>query len=59
VNELQETSLAAPLSEIEPTPRKPYQKPAFREEPLFETGALSCGKVESTQGSCRTNRKTS
>jgi len=38
--------------------RKPYQKPAFRFEPAFETQALSCGKVAS-QGPCHLNRKTS
>ena len=41
------------------TARKPYQKAAFREESLFETGALSCGKVQSTQSGCHANRKTS
>lgn len=41
------------------TARKPYQKPAFRQERLFETSALNCGKVQSTQGSCHNNRKTS
>jgi hypothetical protein len=39
--------------------RKPYLKPAFRFERVFETMALSCGKVNSTQGQCRFNRKTS
>jgi hypothetical protein len=40
-------------------PKKPYQKPAFRFERVFETSALSCGKVQTTQGSCHSNRKTS
>jgi hypothetical protein len=31
--------------------KKPYQKPAFRHERVFETQALSCGKV-GTQGGC-------
>jgi hypothetical protein len=39
--------------------RKPYRKPAFRFERVFETMALSCGKVHFTQGQCRFNRKTS
>jgi hypothetical protein len=39
--------------------RKPYQKPAFRFERVFETMALSCGKINFTQGQCRFNRKTS
>ncbi len=39
--------------------RKPYQKPAVRCERVFETSALTCGKVQITQGSCRYNRKSS
>jgi hypothetical protein len=41
------------------TARKPYVKPAVRHERVFETMALSCGKVQSTQHSCHFNRKTS
>jgi hypothetical protein len=40
-------------------PRKPYQKPAVRFERVFETSALTCGKVQSTQSGCHQNRKTS
>src|SRR6266566_8031315 len=39
--------------------KKPYQKPAFRHERVFETRALVCGKVQGTQGACASNRKTS
>jgi hypothetical protein len=39
--------------------RKPYQKPEVRHERVFETMALSCGKVQATSASCRLNRKTS
>lgn len=39
--------------------RKPYQKPSFRSEKIFETMALQCGKVQSTQGSCHSSRKSS
>jgi len=39
--------------------KKPYQKPAVRFERVFETAALSCGKVQTTQASCHANRKTS
>ena len=39
--------------------RKPYVKPAFRHEQVFETMALACGKINSTQASCRTNRRNS
>jgi hypothetical protein len=39
--------------------RKPYEPPQVRHERVFETMALSCGKVQATQGSCRFNRKAS
>jgi len=39
-------------------PKKPYNKPAYRFECVFETQALSCGKITS-QGPCHLNRKTS
>lgn len=39
--------------------RKPYQKPAFRYERVFETMALSCGKVVTTQFQCHFHSKTS
>lgn len=42
-----------------PQRRKPYQKPAFRCEHIFETMALACGKISATQGHCRFNRKSS
>lgn len=38
---------------------KPYQKPEFRFERVFETRALTCGKVHPTQSSCTHNRKNS
>jgi hypothetical protein len=39
--------------------KKLYQKPQFRCELVFETRALTCGKVGVTQGSCAHNRKNS
>jgi hypothetical protein len=39
--------------------RKPYQKPAFRSEQVFETMALACGKIRATSAQCRFNRKNS
>lgn len=39
--------------------KKPYVKPAFRHERVFETMALACGKISTTQSSCRTNRRNS
>jgi hypothetical protein len=39
--------------------KKPYVKPAVRSERVFETMALSCGKINGTQHSCIHNRKAS
>jgi hypothetical protein len=33
--------------------KKPYQDPAFRHERVFETMALSCGKIGPTDLMCR------
>lgn len=49
----------APKPAVAPSPKKPYQKPEFRHEKVFETMALACGKVNITQSSCRFNRKNS
>ena len=43
-----------------PTPaKKPYQKPAFRYERVFEMTALTCGKIQPVNQQCKFNRKTS
>jgi hypothetical protein len=47
------------VSENRGTGKKPYQKPEFRYERVFETMALSCGKVSPTEFQCRFNRKSS
>ena len=39
--------------------KKPYLKPAFRHEKVFETMALACGKINNTQVQCRSNKKNS
>lgn len=39
--------------------KKLYLKPAFRFERVFETQALSCGKISATSTQCKLNRKTS
>jgi len=39
--------------------RLPYHKPVLRHEGVFETMALACGKISSTQGQCRSNIKNS
>ena len=43
----------------QPARKREYLKPAFRHETVFETMALSCGKIAGTQQACRANRKTS
>jgi hypothetical protein len=59
------------MTDIRPTREKPqpqhsagkekklYQKPAFRYERVFETLALSCGKIAGTSFNCNSQRKTS
>ncbi len=39
--------------------KKRYQKPAFRHERVFETLALSCGKIAAVQANCGSNQKNS
>jgi hypothetical protein len=43
----------------ETAPKKPYLKPSFEREKVFETQALTCGKMQSNQSSCHQNRKNS
>lgn len=43
----------------EATDKMPYKTPSFRFEPVFEVTALSCGKIDATQGACHSNRKVS
>jgi len=40
--------------------KRPYVKPSFECERVFETMALACGKIAPTQSQCKfTNRKNS
>jgi hypothetical protein len=39
--------------------KKPYVKPRFELEKVFETTALSCGKINITIAQCKFNRKSS
>ena len=39
--------------------KKPYCKPDYLYERVFETMALACGKVSATQPQCRFNQKLS
>ena len=52
-----ETNEKTPSSAI--PAKKPYQKPAFRHERVFETMALSCGKANVAIQNCNSTRKTS
>jgi hypothetical protein len=51
------SSIGKPFTDNVPkksaTKKKPYAAPAFQFEKVFETNALTCGKVISTQGSCK------
>ena len=40
-------------------PKRPYVKPAFQHEKVFETMALACGKLNPTQAQCHFNRRNS
>ena len=39
--------------------RKPYEKPAFVKEQLFETMALACGKTNPSIAQCKAVKKNS
>jgi hypothetical protein len=46
--------------EVSPTrARRPYVKPAFLREGVFETTALACGKINPTVRQCNLVRKNS
>ena len=57
--ESRESEQGANACQAQSTKKKPYQKPAVRHERVFETTALTCGKVQATQGQCVHNRKNS
>ena len=58
-SESEETNRPVSSAEEKGIVRKPYEKPAFRFERVFETIALACGKVQTTQSGCKANRKAS
>jgi hypothetical protein len=58
-NSTDQKERTSPATETKGSTKKPYVKPMVRHERVFETMALSCGKVQSTQGSCHHNRRTS
>ncbi len=59
MNQPEQTHRVSSRAEDKSVARKPYQKPEVRCERVFETMALSCGKMQTTQGGCHYNRKTS
>lgn len=46
-------------TETQASAKRPYEKPEFRFESVFETRALSCGKISATNGTCQFNKKSS
>ncbi len=46
------------ISATEPG-KRPYKKPAYTYDQIFETMALACGKISGTQGACNQVRKLS
>jgi hypothetical protein len=40
-------------------PRRPYHKPAFQCEQVFETAAVRCGKIYPRYAQCKSVTKTS
>jgi hypothetical protein len=59
MNQPEEMNRRSAAPDTERSPKKPYTKPAVRYEKVFETSALTCGKVQTTQAGCHSNRKTS
>jgi len=59
MSEQEKTDRTVVHPEAQPPAKKPYSKPEFRFERVFETRALSCGKAVSTQEQCLHNRKSS
>jgi hypothetical protein len=47
------------VTDPDPPQKKPYEKPAFVREQVFETMALACGKINPSTGQCRAVKKTS
>jgi hypothetical protein len=43
----------------QPPVKATYRKPEFRSESVFETRALTCGKMHANEAQCKYNRKSS
>jgi hypothetical protein len=59
MSEFKQKQQVTSAAEDRKTVKMSYQKPAFRHESVFETSALTCGKVQNTQSGCHANRKNS
>jgi hypothetical protein len=59
MNHLKSSDLREDVAATQDSVKKPYEKPRVRFERVFETMAMSCGKVQTTQASCKHNRKAS
>lgn len=46
-------------ADARPAAKKAYRKPEFQFERVFETRALSCGKIAPTESQCELNLKNS
>jgi hypothetical protein len=53
------TSQNKQSSGLTPEGKRPYKKPSFQHEKVFETMALSCGKLSHTERQCKFNRRNS
>jgi hypothetical protein len=53
------TATPAKAASMPSAAKKRYTKPDFKHEKVFETMALACGKLASTQAQCRFNRRNS
>jgi hypothetical protein len=59
MSEIEEKSRLRAGPEETRAAKKPYRKPEFRFERVFETRALTCGKVGTTQAGCAHNSNAS
>ena len=53
------TNIGAIIAPLATDLRKPYTKPDYRYEEVFETMALACGKTPGGGSQCNFNRKNS
>jgi hypothetical protein len=59
MSESREAKGLAGACELKLRQKRPYHKPTVRYERVFEVQALSCGKVQTRQASCHSNRRNS